>query len=936
MLIDQSPPVSARHVFEQALYGPDDAALTLPAEWTAPPKPATPFLAAVVPVIGAVGLWAVTGSILSLWLAALGPLIAGATVLDAARGARRERRRAAALLHRAQRDVTDRLAHRHEREREQRWSQHPDVAGFLRHDDEIWRVVPERRDAMVLGAGAAPSVARVSGGGDDPGSVALRSAAATLGGAPIVIALSGVAVRGPAVVAAAVVRALVLQLCLASPPGELRIVGPLRGQSSWAEHLPHRRSTSGTALAIVDPGDSVPDGAQIIVMQLDRNAPAPPRCGAVLTVDAPGDAMLDHAGSVRPIGVEAVAREQAEWVAGMLVRRAERTFGSDPADAAPVRLDTLHGVEPAVPGVLSAVLGLAGREPFFVDLIADGPHAVVAGVTGSGKSELLVTWITSLCATHPPSDVTFLLADFKGGTAFDALTALPHVTGVITDLDGAGARRAIESLRAEVRWREAEVTRCGARDILDPRVKLPRLVIVVDEFAALVGEHPELHAVFVDVAARGRALGLHLILGTQRISGVIRDNLLANCPLRISLRVTDPADSHAVIGTDEAAVLPGGSSGRGIALVRRAADLGAQRVRIALTTADDLLVIARSAGEVTIRRPWLPELPPRVDLAALGTPDPGSLLFALADEPDHQRQRPVGVAFSDRGVLMVGAAGSGKSTALETLAGQAAVVVRLSADDPERLWDDVAALSTHRPAPGTLVVIDDLDAVGSTLPAEYAHELHDRLEQVIRRAGDTGILVAASARRLTGASARLADLLPRRVVLATASRADHAGAGGDPAHFVPRADPGRGRFDGLAVQIAVGPVAPPRHPSRGPAWVPRAPVTALVARLTPEVRAAVDGWRAGDVRVVTIEEFTAHADVQSAPLVVCADPDQWQRHWRLFGELRAEHDLVIDAGCAAEYRVLTGDRTLPPYCAPGRARAWLHRSGAPAERIALV
>ena len=136
--------------------------------------------------------------------------------------------------------------------------------------------------------------------------------------------------------------------------------------------------------------------------------------------------------------------------------------------------------------------------------------------------------------------MSFLLADFKGGTAFDALAGVPHVTGVITDLDGAGARRAIESLRAEVRWREAAIAGAGARDILDPRVDLPRLVVVVDEFAALLGDHPELHAVFTDVAARGRALGMHLVLGTQRAAGVIRDSLLANCPLRISLRVTDP------------------------------------------------------------------------------------------------------------------------------------------------------------------------------------------------------------------------------------------------------------------------------------------------------------------------------------------------------------------------------------------------------------
>ena len=274
-------------------------------------------------------------------------------------------------------------------------------------------------------------------------------------------------------------------------------------------------------------------------------------------------------------------------------------------------------LSPPARGTLPAVIGIEAGDPFVVDLVADGPHAVVGGVTGSGKSELLVTWIIALCAAHSTRHVSFLLADFKGGTAFDVLADVPHVTGVITDLDGAGARRAIDSLRAEVRWREAELARAGARDILDPRVDLPRLVIVVDEFAALLGEHPELHAVFTDVAARGRALGMHLMLGTQRPAGVVRESLLANCPLRISLRMTDPADSRAILGTDDAAALPGGYSGRGLALVRTAGDPSPRRVRIALSSLSDSQAIGAADDGPRPRRPWLPELPGRIDLADL-------------------------------------------------------------------------------------------------------------------------------------------------------------------------------------------------------------------------------------------------------------------------------------------------------------------------------
>ena len=364
------------------------------------------------------------------------------------------------------------------------------------------------------------------------------------------------------------------------------------------------------------------------------------------------------------------------------------------------------------------MIGVEAGDPFVASTSwRDGPHAVVAGVTGSGKSELLVTWILALCAAHSTREVSFLLADFKGGTAFDALARMPHVTGVITDLDGAGARRAIESLRAEVRWREAELSRVGARDILDPRVDLPRLVIVVDEFAALLGEHPELHAVFTDVAARGRALGMHLVLGTQRPAGVVRESLLANCPLRISLRVTDPTDSRALLGTDEAAALPGGAGCRGLALVRGASrrlarDACGSRSR-RLRTHD---AIAAAADGPPPRRPWLPELPARIDLEdLLSIADDGddALLVGLADEPDAAASAARWASASMGAACSSSAsAGSGKTNALHALAAQARGEVVWVPTSGEGAWDAVADLSDRSPAPGSVVVIDDLDALG--------------------------------------------------------------------------------------------------------------------------------------------------------------------------------------------------------------------------------
>ena len=914
--------------------------LELPPPWNPPSRPTVPLLASVVPVLGAVALWLVTGSMLSLWLAALGPLIAGATLLDGARGARRDRRKADEKAHAARERVSREILERHTDERARRWARHPDVAAFVAHGGEIWRPVPGRGGVIVLGSGADASDVRVTGGGDDAASLAIRTRAARLEDAPIAVpAASGIAVIGSPVLASAVVRALVVQLAMTLPPGELRIVGPLRGENAWAEHLPQRRGTAGLQLAIGSPGEPIATAADIMIVRADPGAARPPGCGVALTVRSPGEAHLDADGEVREIAVEALGGAQALVLAQELGARAAGLAGA--ADSlAPVALGPLlSSAAMATHGALSAVIGVESGEPCVIDLVSEGPHAVVAGVTGSGKSELLVTWILALCAAHTTQEVSFLLADFKGGTAFDSLGGMPHVTGVITDLDGTGARRAIESLRAEVRWREAELARVGARDVLDPRVDVPRLVIVVDEFAALLGEHPELHAVFTDVAARGRALGMHLVLGTQRPAGVVRESLLANCPLRISLRVTDPADSRAVIGTDEAATLPGGADARGTALVRSASDHAPRRVRIALSSRADCETIAASAQGPRPRRPWLPELPTRIDLedlAALAGDRGDTLLLGLIDEPDLQRQRPVGLRVQHRGMLVIGSGGSGKSTALRTLAVQAGRRVVRVGGGAERAWDTVAELSEHAPEPGSLLVIDDLDALGATLPPDYARELLERLERVIRGAGESEILVAAAAQRLSGGASRIADLLPRRLVLAASSRAEHIAAGGDPAHYAPGSPPGRGRLDGRSVQVAM--TAPAEEqPAEPPApWHPLGALTGFVLRRSPAARAALAVWEREGAHVLSLEEFSGSSEWGTgAPVVVMGDAEEWQRHWRALGTIRSDHDLVVDASCGPEFRMLTGERSLPPYCLPGRARAWLLRAGGGATRITL-
>lgn len=219
---------------------------------------------------------------------------------------------------------------------------------------------------------------------------------------------------------------------------------------------------------------------------------------------------------------------------------------------------------------LRALVGHTGSEPFYLDLSADGPHALVAGTTGAGKSEFLQTWLLALAAVHSPRRLTFLLVDYKGGAAFAECVNLPHCVGLVTDLSPALVVRALHSLRAELKYRERLLAHNGFKDLAsfeaaDEEKAPARLVIVVDEFAALASEVPAFVDGVVDIAQRGRSLGLHLIMATQRPAGVIKDNVRANTSMRIALRLADEADSKDVIGAADAARIGKEHPGRAVA-----------------------------------------------------------------------------------------------------------------------------------------------------------------------------------------------------------------------------------------------------------------------------------------------------------------------------------------------------------------------------------
>ncbi len=366
------------------------------------------------------------------------------------------------------------------------------------------------------------------------------------------------------------------------------------------------------------------------------------------------------------------------------------------------------------PDGLVAVIGASAEGPFAVDLRRDGPHALVAGMTGAGKSELLRTLIASLAAAHPPSRLTFLLIDYKGGAAFKECIELPHTVGVVTDLDPHLAERALISLNEELRRRERILADTGANDLVDMERRDPErtpasLAIVVDEFATLAKEVPEFIEGIVDVAQRGRSLGVHLVLATQRPGGVVSENIRANTNLRVALRVSEASESADVIGVGDAARIPRDRPGRAYVrtghgelaevqtgyvggVARGRTDDRSLRVReLRFETGAAPLEVAADAAAVTdLRRlvaatagcaaerglagppsPWLPPLPAALPLDALPPPaEPGrEAVLGLLDEPARQLQEPFVVDLEAEGsVLVFGASGSGKTTLLRTLA----------------------------------------------------------------------------------------------------------------------------------------------------------------------------------------------------------------------------------------------------------------------------
>lgn len=363
-----------------------------------------------------------------------------------------------------------------------------------------------------------------------------------------------------------------------------------------------------------------------------------------------------------------------------------------------------------------------------IDFKADGPHALIVGTTGAGKSEFLRTFLVGLALNNRPEAMNLVLIDFKGGGAFSAFETLPHTVGFVTNLDAGETQRALVSLDAELERRQRELRELGADNLeaawaADPeaagRRHLARLIIAIDELAELVDELPDFVPGLIRIARVGRSLGVHLVLATQRPSArTVTPEMRTNTALRVALRVNDRGDSTDVIDAPDAASIAKSLVGRGFVRTERrglvqfqtalssgpragtaivagpptvtavewsaiGAPLpekrGTARSGEAATDLDAIVGLLRKAGDLlSVERspsPWLPPLPRAitVDLASTGSGGgpAGALLPAVIgreDLPAEQRQRDALWALDrDGNIGIMGAARSGRTTALRTM-----------------------------------------------------------------------------------------------------------------------------------------------------------------------------------------------------------------------------------------------------------------------------
>ncbi|MCO4250989.1 FtsK/SpoIIIE domain-containing protein [Pseudarthrobacter raffinosi] len=550
-----------------------------------PTNRAALLLTAVLPVVIGVGLAVVTG----MWMFLAFTAVSAISILVPVIGGRRQRRELAAAV---------RAAVTQDQERRRRAA--PPLSDLTIGDTTGRdRAGPRTNKGIWLRLGQAIQPANLRFEPTDPGR-AIPSA----GTLPLTLSPARplTTIRGPRAAVDGLVRSLLMQLSGYPLGRNTRVV--VHGK---AEHLPLAAryldgvtlsSNSNTLGTLLEHGfgpahghgllllmDGTEPSAKITATALEHgwqviHAPedgsaltnADVELGERLSVFNDGDNSIRFAPDLAPIDVfnrfcRRLAREANQPVgAGRSIptscRLAELLPHSTPETS------RRWSANNSLPGLAVPIgRGLEGLRT--LDLQNDGPHLLVAGTTGSGKSELLRSLTVALALSYAPDRINFLFVDFKGGSGLGPLTGLPHCVGMLTDLSSHELERALQSLRAEIKFREQSLAAVQAPDLTSFRATsagraspLPHLVIVIDEFRMLVEDAPESLRELMRIAAIGRSLGIHLIMATQRPQGALTADIRANVTTSIALRVQSEMESVDIINSKAAAGIRVDTPGR--------------------------------------------------------------------------------------------------------------------------------------------------------------------------------------------------------------------------------------------------------------------------------------------------------------------------------------------------------------------------------------
>ena len=466
---------------------------------------------------------------------------------------------------------------------------------------------------------------------------------------------------------------------------------------------------------------------------------------------------------------------------------------------------------------LAVPIGLRGKDDLvYLNLHekAHGPHGLIAGTTGSGKSETIQSYILSLAVNFHPHDVAFLLIDYKGGGMANLFKDLPHLLGTITNLDGAQSMRALASINAEIHRRERLFGQYGVNHINQYQKKfklgeatepLPHLFLISDEFAELKVNQPDFIKELVSIARVGRSLGVHLILATQKPSGVVDDQIWSNSRFKLALKVADRGDSMEMLRTADAAEIT--QTGRAYLQVGNnevyelfqtawsGADYQPEKDQLGIEdhtiylinelgqyevlnqdlsgldmaeeikevpTELDVIVqeinhLHQQEGIAAVAQPWLPPLKERITLDELDKVVPieawqkrtaPSVLIGVADIPQAQKQEAVAIDLSkDGNILLYGSPGTGKTTFLQTAAMDLA-----RKQSPENLTMYLLDFGTNGLAPLTQLphVADSLLLDQTEKIQKFIRIINRELDRRKKLLSEHGIGTIALYREVTG------------------------------------------------------------------------------------------------------------------------------------------------------------------------------------------